>query len=106
MDDLEQHGQLVFDSSCLQGLPLKVVQHVGHTAGVMIPVGDIPGCSVYIFRSVRAPDCCNGLTIKKFTADVISSLLILRLRRRNPNMLLAFFTAWAICLFQDIVDWS
>ena len=64
MDDLEQPGQFVFDSSCLQRFPLKVVQHVGHTASVMIPVGDIPGCSTlnhfnlgYVFLSVRAPDC-------------------------------------------------
>ena len=48
MHNFEEHDQLIFGSSRLQGFPFQVVQHRGHTTCVMVSVGDIPGCSTII----------------------------------------------------------
>ena len=44
--------------------------------------------------------------MEKYADDFVCSFETLRLRRRNPRVLLAFFTAWPMWRFQDILDWS
>ena len=44
-----------------------------------------------------------GLTIEKYAVDLVSSLLTLRLRRRNPRVLLAFLILCLKCVNTDAV---
>lgn len=76
-----------------------MIQHRCHTAGIMVRVGNVSGCSTldhlklqYVLLGERhqivEQYSSTGRTIVIYTAVFVSSLLIFKFLLKNPNVLL------------------